>query len=88
MSYYIVHYLCRSALKRKRLTKKDTDSRKLEQQHVDFLLSQETLTHWAGLTLKERCKLFHRQFLNKIIAVTSLRRLYLKNGVKRKAVRQ
>ena len=32
--------------------------------------------------------LFHRQFPNKRIAITSLRRLYLKNGIKRKKVRQ
>jgi hypothetical protein len=38
--------------------------------------------------MKERCKLFHRKFPNKRIAVTSLRRLYLKNKVKRKKVRQ
>ena len=31
---------------------------------------------------------FHRQFTDKRIAVTSLRRLYLKHGIKRKKVRQ
>ena len=43
---------------------------------------------WAGLTLKERCKLFHRKFTNKIIAPMTLWRLYKKNGIKRKAVRK
>ena len=88
MPYASVQHICRSALKRKSHTKRDTESRRLEQQHIDFLLSHETLRHWAGFTLKQRCKLFHRQFVNKKIAVTSLRRLYLKHGVKRKAVRQ
>jgi hypothetical protein len=32
--------------------------------------------------------LFHRSFPDKVIAVTSLRRLYLKNGIKLKKVRQ
>ena len=32
--------------------------------------------------------MFHRQFTDKRIAVTSLRRLYLKNGVRSKKVRQ
>ena len=31
--------------------------------------------------------MFHRQFTNKRIAVTSLRKLYLRNGIKRKKVR-
>ena len=86
--YASVQHICRSALKRKSHTKRDTESRRLEQQHIDFLLSHETLRRWAGFTLKQRCKLFHRQFVNKKIAVTSLRRLYLKHGIKRKAVRQ
>ena len=43
---------------------------------------------WAGLTMKERVILFHRQFMNKKIAITSLRRLYLNNKVKRKKIRQ
>ena len=40
------------------------------------------------MTMKMRTKLFHRQFPDKRIAVTSLRRLYLKHKVKRKKVRQ
>ena len=55
---------------------------------MDFLTSLETLRLWAGKSLKERAILFHRKFPNKRIAVTSLRRLYLSKGVKRKVVRQ
>ena len=62
-------------------------SRQLEQKHIEFLISTETLNLWAGKTLAERVLLFHRKFANKNIAVTSLRRLYLKNRVKRKVVR-
>jgi len=38
--------------------------------------------------MKERATLFHRKYPNKRVAVTSLRRLYLSKGVKRKVVRQ
>jgi len=61
--------------------------RKLDQEHVDFLTSPKTLEIWAGETLRMRTILFHRQFPNKRIAVTSLRRLYLRHGIKRKKVR-
>ena len=63
-------------------------SRKLEEQHVDFLTNHETLRLWAGRSMKERVTLFHRKYPNKRVAVTSLRRLYLNRGIKRKVVRQ
>ena len=86
--YNVVRYSCCKALKRvKRVTIKHTE-RKLEQEHIDFLVSKDTLQLWAGKIMKERCKLFHRKFPNKRIAVTTLRRLYLKNKVRRKKVRQ
>ena len=37
--------------------------------------------------MKERAKLFHRKFPNKTIAVTTLRKFYLSNKIKRKKVR-
>jgi hypothetical protein len=37
--------------------------------------------------MKKRTMIFHRQFTNKRIAVTSLRRFYLKHGIKCKKVR-
>ena len=61
---------------------------KLDQEHFEFLMSPDTLKQWAGMTMKMRTTLFHRQFPNKRIAVTSLRRLYLRHKVKRKKVRQ
>ena len=62
--------------------------RKLDQVHLDFLLNPVTLEQWAGLTLKQRTVRFHRQFTDKRIAVTSLRRLYLSHGVRRKKIRK
>lgn len=54
---------------------------------MDYLIDFRTLELWSGKILYERTKLFRRAFPTKSIAVTSLRKLYLKHGVKRKAVR-
>ena len=62
--------------------------RQLGEEHINFLRSERTLELWSGKTMKERCVLFHRQFTDKRIAVTSLRRLYLRLKIKRKKVRQ
>ena len=85
--YNTVQHLCRYALKTKRKPKKDKEARRLDQEQIDFLLKKETHILWAGRTLKERTVLFYRRFPHKKIAVTSLRRLYLANGIKRKIVR-
>ena len=37
--------------------------------------------------MKQRTVLFHRQFTDKRVAMTSLRRLYLRHGIRRKKVR-
>ena len=62
--------------------------RSLEAHHIKFLTNPQTLQRWAGCSLKQRAIYFHRQFTDKRIAVTSLRRLYQKHGIKRKKVRQ
>ena len=66
----------------------DKKVRILDQEHYDFLLDHRTLERWAGFTMKKRTIMFHRQFTDKRIAVTSLRRLYLRNRVRCKKVRQ
>ena len=83
-----VQYLCTKALKPPKKITIRKKARMLDQEHIDFLLNLKTLEEWAGFTLKKRAKLFHRRFTDKRIAVTSLRRLYLKHGIKRKKVRQ
>ena len=62
--------------------------RRLDQEHVAFLTSMHTLEQWAGLTMRQRAVLFHRRFTDKRIAVTTLRRLYLRHGIRCKKVRQ
>ena len=83
-----VQHICRKALLPPKKITADQLVRKLEEFHIDYLLSPITLEQWAGLTLKQTTVRFHRQFTDKRIAVTSLRRLYLRNGVRRKKVRK
>ena len=63
-------------------------SYKLEKKHVDFLCSHETLKKWTGYPLAQRCVLFHRVWTNKRITPPALSKLYRKQGVRLKAVRQ
>ena len=89
LTYNQVQHICKRALVNagKRPKKQDL-SRRLEQIHIDFLTSSKTLELWSGKTISERCILFHRNFPNKKIAPTSLRRFYLQHKIKRKKVRQ
>ena len=86
--YSTVQHLCRHALQPTNKQSLFKRIHELSQEHRDFLLEPLTLKQWAGLTLQERTVLFHRRFPDKRISTTSLRRLYLRNGVRRKKVRQ
>ena len=88
ITYNEVQHICRAALRPPRPMTTEKMVRQLSDEHVQFLISPYTLEKWAGLTMKQRTVYFHRQFTDKRIAVTSLRRLYLKHGIKRKKVRQ
>jgi len=83
-----VQHICRKAFKPQRTLTNKQLARKLDQEHIDFLISPFTLEKWAGITMKKRTVYFHRKFVNKQIAVTSLRRLYLQHGIRCKKVRQ
>ena len=87
MTYNQVQHICRTALRPSTPIIPENRVRRLEGQHIDFLLSERVLEQWAGKTMRERTVLFHRQFPDKRIAVTTLRRLYLKHKVRRKRVR-
>jgi hypothetical protein len=88
ISYNTVQHICRLTLTPSKQIRPERAVSKLGQEHVDFLTNPQTLERWAGETLKRRTILFHRQFPDKRIAVTSLRRLYLRHNIKRKKVRQ
>ena len=82
-----MQHICRAALRPAKTLSGDKLVRKLGPEHVDFLTSLHTLEQWSGLTMRQRTVLFHRRFPDKRIAVTSLRRLYLRHGIRRKRVR-
>ena len=88
ISYNSVQHICRYALKTADWLRPNREVRKLSQEHIEFLTSYSTLEKWAGFSLKWRTRLFHRHFPDKRIAVTTLRKLYLKNDIRRKKVRQ
>ena len=88
LTYHEVQHMCRTAHLTPRPMPIEKRVRQLSEHHVQFLISPSTLEKWAGFTMKQRTVYFHRQFTDKRIAVTSLRRLYQKHGIKRKKVRQ
>ncbi len=87
MTYNQVQHICRTALIPTKTLSGDKLVRKIGPEHVQYLTSMQTLEQWSGLTMKQRTVLFHRRFTDKRIAVTSLRRLYLRHGIRRKKVR-
>ena len=87
MTYNQVQHICRTAIKPSKTLSSGKLVRKLGPEHVQFLTSLHTLEQWSGLTMKQRTILFHRRFTEKRIAVTSLRRLYLRHGIRCKKVR-
>ena len=60
--------------------------RQLDDEHLDYLLSEKILLNWAGHPMKERVSMFSLKFPDKVISETALRNLYLKNGVRRKQI--
>ena len=59
----------------------------LTQEHLDFLVGPATLKSWSGLSLNERCVLFHRRFPEVKISRYYLRLAYQQAGIKKKAIR-
>ena len=87
ISYNQVQHICRAALRPINTPSGDRLVRKLGPEHVQYLTSLHTLEQWSGLTMKQRTVLFHRRFPDKRIAITTLRRLYLRHGIRCKKVR-
>ena len=59
---------------------------KLEQEHVDFITSQDTLVQQAGLSLAQRAKAFHRRFPDRRTYPVAIKRLYKAKGISKKKV--
>ena len=60
--------------------------RKFKSEHVAFLVSKQSLISQAHLSLKQRAKMFHRQFPDMRISANTIRRLYMQNGIKFKFI--
>ena len=48
----------------------------LQAQHFAYLIAPETLLAWQAHSIRARCRLFHRQFPDKRISTSCLRKLY------------
>ena len=59
----------------------------LNEEHIEFLTSEETLQRWSGKSLARRCTLFHRHFGNHRINPTLLRKVYRLHKIKRKRIK-
>ncbi len=60
---------------------------KLTASHAAFLTDPVVLKNWAHYSLKERAVLFHRTYPELKLSAESLRKLYLKHGIRYKVVR-
>ena len=89
ITYVQTRRVCdRSQFVPKKKRKKDHTDRKLEEEHVAFLVDPRTLQQWAGKSLVERCVLFHRKFPNKRVSAMKLCRMYRQHHISRKVVKR
>ena len=88
LEYNSVQHICKQVTTEQKPPSAKRLNRKLDDQHFAYLTSEATLEKQAGLTLKERCEVFEHLFPPKRLCATTLRRIYLKHKITRKAVRQ
>ena len=68
--------------KQKRLF--SSSERFLNQQHIDWLTSEETLERMRGVGLRERCCMFEREFPGKKLSFSMLRQVYQAYKIKQR----
>ena len=83
-----MQHICKQATTPKQPPSPKRLNWKLDENHVAYLVSEATLEKQAGLTLKDRCEVFEILFKPKRLCATTLRRIYLKHKITRKAVKQ
>lgn len=84
-----MQHICKQALKKKTTVPKVRfPFHRLDQEHYDFLTDEQTLERQAGMTLKERCEIFEERFSPKKLCATTLRRIYLKNYITLKSIKE
>ena len=88
LDYNSVQHICKQATTPKQPPSAKRLNWKLDEDHFAYLVSEATLEKQAGLTLQERCEVFEHLFPPKRLCATTLRRIYLKHKITRKAVKQ
>lgn len=81
LTTFIVNKLILAKLKGMTQHFKKWSIRKLDDEHLDFLISDETLRKWRPYSLRTRVLLFHRQFPDRFISVSRLRQIYQLHGI-------
>ena len=61
--------------------------RLLDQEHIEFLTSDETLKRWREYSLLQRTVLFQEEFPTKLISKVRLRKEYAKSRIKHRVIR-
>ncbi len=61
---------------------------KVTADHIDYLVSTDTLRAWSHLSLEQRVKYFHRQFPDITISPFTLWSIYRKHGIKYKVIQK
>ena len=61
---------------------------KFLQHHKGYLVSSETLTECAHMSLAERGQVFHRRFGEVMISPSTIRRIYLKHKIRFKNIKR
>jgi hypothetical protein len=61
---------------------------KLEQHHIDYLCSHQTLREWAHLSLIQRARMFHRTFPEIKVSASLIQRTYKRQGIRFKFIQR
>ena len=51
------------------------------------MINRNTLDEWAGKSLEERVRLFHRRYSNSKTSIYKIRKLYANHNIKKKVIR-
>ena len=54
--------------------------------HIDYIVNEETLKLWTGLSIKDRCIHFHRKYPEIKMSASMLSQIYKNHGIKKRAI--
>ena len=63
-------------------------TKRLTIDQVRFLKSPDTLRIWSGMSLQQRCQLFHRRYPETKLSVYLLRKVYRMHMIRKKTIRK